>query len=97
MYTRPVVTLVENFQVNKHLTLDDADDLDEEWLMKGLGIEKKGVPRPRVRGCGPRRGGRWASLSRGGAPPGLTCRLQWSAAPLGQFGNSRYLIFSLNA
>jgi len=41
MYTRPVVVLVENFQVNKHITLDDPEDLTDEWLEKQLGIEKK--------------------------------------------------------
>ena len=38
MYTRPIVTLCDTFKVNKHFALDDPDDLDEEWLMKQLGM-----------------------------------------------------------
>ena len=32
MYTRPIPTLVETFKVNKHFTLEDAEDLDVEWV-----------------------------------------------------------------
>jgi len=38
LYTRPIVTLCDTFKVAKHLALEDPDDLDEEWLLKGLGL-----------------------------------------------------------
>ena len=38
LYTRPIVTLCDTFKVNKHFPIDDPDDLDEEWLMKHLGM-----------------------------------------------------------
>ena len=38
MYTRPVVNLATTFKVNRHLVLEDPEDLDLEWLNKELGI-----------------------------------------------------------
>ena len=39
MYTRPVVALCETFQVvGKNFTIDDPDDLTEEWLLGKLGF-----------------------------------------------------------
>ena len=38
MYTRPVVSLASTFKVNRHLVLEDPEDLDLEWLNKELGI-----------------------------------------------------------
>jgi len=38
MYTRPIVVLCDTFKVNKHFPLEDGDDLDDEWVMRHLGM-----------------------------------------------------------
>ena len=38
MYTRACPTLTKMFGVNKHVTLEDAEDLDEEWLANALKV-----------------------------------------------------------
>ena len=41
LYTRPVVELAESFKVARHFTLEEPEDLTEEWLEENLGIVKK--------------------------------------------------------
>ena len=43
MYTRPVVNLANTFRVNRHLVLDDPEDLDAAWLNEHLGITVHGA------------------------------------------------------
>ena len=38
--TRPVSDLCTKFAVNKHITLEDPEDLDVEWLEKQLQVKK---------------------------------------------------------
>ena len=38
MYSRALPTLTAMFGVNKHITLEDADDFDDEWLAAQLKI-----------------------------------------------------------
>ena len=40
LYTRPVSDLCTKFAVNKHITLEDPEDLDVEWLEKQLQVKK---------------------------------------------------------
>jgi len=40
MYTRPVVTLTDTFKVPKHIPLEDAEDMTDEWLEEKLGVVK---------------------------------------------------------
>ena len=40
LYTRPVSDLCAKFAVNKHITLEDPEDLDVEWLEKQLQVKK---------------------------------------------------------
>lgn len=40
LYTRPVMSLVNDFKVNKHFSLDDADTLDVTWLDEQLGFRR---------------------------------------------------------
>ena len=41
MYTRPVVSLADKFQVARHFTLDDPEELTVEWLEQMLSIVRK--------------------------------------------------------
>ena len=41
LYTRPVVELADAFKVARHFTLEDPEDLTEEWLEEKMCIVKK--------------------------------------------------------
>lgn len=41
LYTRPVVELADTFKVARHFTLDDPENLTEEWLEEMLDIVRK--------------------------------------------------------
>ena len=41
LYTRPVVELADTFKVARHFTLDEPENLTEEWLEEMMGIVRK--------------------------------------------------------